>query len=267
MSIANFYKTGLKDQDIIVDNLVVNETATINNLDIDNLEIDDLTVEGTANFNGNVNINDSILTVYGGNIISDGNISSTGNGQLISNGLSSNTNSVSSMLRESGIHQWNSASGTGQNPLVINLNGDTEFIYKIYISYDGNPLNSSNYLFMRLNNVSSSIYSSRITQNTTGLIDNNSQSSWNFIYTNSTTNKVGFGTWDLWCNKSVAMNDNAHLIGLYSSQTPGSNSTSNYKVAHTYNDGTLNNISSLRIDVSDNIHTGWKLYYRIIRMS
>jgi hypothetical protein len=246
MSINNLYKSGIKDQDIIVDNLVVNETATINNL-----VLEDTTITGNLTLTGN--------------LISDG--------QVISD-RSSLVGSLSEITIQQGVH--NITSGQS-NPLIIsNLDANSDNFYKMYLSFNANPTNSSNFLTLTLNNDSTGYASRVITENNSNLTanisvvnmpNNGSESNYfHLVRVNTALQFAGCGEFLFWLNK-VNVNVNPYGKGHFSAYRPESGSViQNFHSAFAQLRPNGTEITSITIDVSDTNHTGWGIFYKITRM-
>lgn len=277
MSIANLLaQTTKKDQNIFCDNLTTG-SLSIDNLTTNDITANDITVNNDLTVNNNIiglnnltiennlGMNSGDITLASGDItITSGNLDVVA-GQVLGN-LSTLQNSMSGFLVERGTHIWLSGQAQGVNELFIqNLDGNSDVFYDIEVAFQGEPTNNNNHLTLLFNGDIANVYSSRITQNTTGLKNLTNQIRWDFIDFESTNDKVGTGQFKIFASKELLGQTNIGMTGLYSSQTPGFNDTSNYKVAHTWNSQNSTNITSITIDVVNGNHTGWFLYYSIRR--
>jgi hypothetical protein len=246
MSINNLYKSGIKDQDIIVDNLVVNETATINNL-----VLEDTTIDGNLTLTGN--------------LISDG--------QVISDRSSLN-GSLSEITVAQGIK--NIASGSTDPLILSGLEGNSQNLYKLYISFNANPTTISNFLYMEVNTDSTGYSSRLITENNSDLTsstsivnmaNNGSQSQYfHLIRLNVSTQFSGCGEFLFWLNK-VNANVNPYGKGHFCAYRPISGSIiQNVHCAYGQLRPNGNEITSIELNVTDGNHTGWSYFYKLTRL-
>lgn len=245
MSIVNLYKSGLKDQDTVVDNLTVNEDAIVNG---------DLTVNGSFNPSGNLIVNGYVKA----------------NNSAISGTLSE-------VVVSAGIFSIASGVGPGVSPLVISgLLGNSGSIYKLYASFSIQATNGTNYITLQLNSDSSG-YANHITRENasspsslTTIINNPDNSGLDtrfaLISANLAVTYGGVGEWILWLNKAN-VNQNPCLTGQYSTKIA---SSGNY--VYTYNASNFQQrpngtqITSITIDTNSSDHTGIGIYYKLTKL-
>ena len=284
MSIANLYAQSThKDQNIFCDSITA-DTFTVDNLITEDLTVNndafignDLTIDNDLDVTNNITARDitagNNLTVVvdlavnnnmtvAGNLVVDDNITST-NGDIFAS-QSVNIGSVGRILVAQGDHDWTTGQDPGVNVLTISgLDGNAHQGYEIIFSFIGEPTGSQNKISMRINGITSNVYSSRITQNTSGL-NSDGTDFWDFIFTNSTTDRTGNGHYTMWADNQLVLKS---MCGNMSSVNPNnpSNGCQVYKTAYTMNNSS--NITSFEFDVSNNAHNGWELSYRIYRLA
>lgn len=245
MSIANLLaQSTKKDQNIFCDSLTAEsfnvDTITVNTLNADTINADDINATS--------------------DIIALGNV--TGNEVFAS--LQGTVGSIGNILVAQGSNAWSTGVGPGVTPLnITGLDGDVEVGYRIEFAFVGQPTNSNNFLFMRLNDDNSGIYASRSTLNQSPGYNNNANTQWNFIDVDSANNRSGCGSYMLWV-QAVTFSEH-YMTGTMVSHRPGAgNEIQTWKMGFAMDSGA--DVTSINIDINNTNHTGWTLHFRIYRL-
>jgi hypothetical protein len=289
MSIKNLEYTGLKNQNIVCNDLTVNGDTNINVVNLNSLTVENDIISNNGDLitlNGNVECSLDVVTTTGDIIANNGEIvtlnggitslnsitSQTGdlvsnngsvqclNGEILT-GSQTSTNSAGKILLATGLHQWGVAQSPGINPLNITLNGDAHIGYHMEYSLNMFPQNVSFYIGMRLNNDNGPVYTSRIQQNSNAFYSGNADTECHIFASDTQAVNQISGCLDLWTDRTV--NSRVYYINKYCCR-PTTNVVDIYDTIGGYT-ATGNNITSITFDVSTNLHSACSIKFRIYR--
>lgn len=227
------------------------QTITATTMDVGIASIDFLTVDNQATIEDEI-VNTSTITDL------------TVENEALIEGNATSADAVSAMLVEEGTHTWSAGQAPGANTLTISgLDGNNERDYKLYIDYIANPDAASNALGMTFNNDTSNLYAYDVFTGYTSAQAFSAQGGLLFLY------MVGTGTFrgamDCTLQLGKVINNYVYGFTTYTQQT-GTGVPAIRTSNLAYNAGDSTTISSIEIDVTDNNHSAWQIYYRLIRM-
>jgi len=230
MSIKNLEFTGLKDQNVICNNLEVKGNTTADN--------------GITVSSGNVNI---------------------AAGEILVNSASQ-VGSVGPISYTSGLHFWSSGQAPGDNPLNLSLdiNSHLGYIVRIFIVLEST--NISNHIRYTCNNDSNAEYCWRV-QNNGAPNDTGVSETSGVVYKIDSGTTCNCGIEFEIVKNQFGLNSYP-MTGFYMAHEPSSLPTvapTGGRVWSIYQNSSGANLTSMQIDVSDANHTGCSLLYLVHR--
>ena len=243
---SEFY--GINVEQANINNLIVN-TFDVTAFSADVAIIGDLSVTGTATI-ADEDVTDSSIDNL------------TINNEILYLSNSDTSNSISSMLVESGTHTWSASEAPGSNILSISIDSNEQRDYDLYIDYLANPSAGTNFLGMRFNDDTSNEYAYNVFTDYSSAQDASGVGGILFLYLVGTGLFTGAMKCDLLLSKQI--NNSVYGFTNYTQQS-GTGGLSSRTSNFVWNSGDSDTINTIDIDVSDTNHNGWQIYYRLIR--